>query len=53
MTTVIKDDIPDGQTWDITPLGALNKFSYTTVRAGTTNVIKWAASTEVVSIAWQ
>lgn len=53
MTTVIKDDIPDGQTWSIDPLGALNKFSYTTVRAGTTNVIKWAASTEVVSIAWQ
>ena len=53
MVTVIKDDIPDGQTWSITPLGALNQFSYTTVRAGTTNIIKWAANTQVTSIAWQ
>lgn len=53
MTTVIKDDIPNGQTWDIVPLGALNRFSYSTTRAGTTNTIKWAASTQVISIAWQ
>jgi len=53
MTTIIKDDIPVGQTWDIQPLGSTNLFSYTTTRAGTTNNIKWIASTEVISIAWQ
>lgn len=53
MTTVIKDDIPLGQTWSISPLGASNRFSYSTIRAGTTNNIKWVVSTQVVSIAWQ
>ncbi|CAR63344.1 strucutural protein [Synechococcus phage S-RSM4] len=52
MTTVIKDQIPSGQTWSISPLGALNRFSYSTTRAGTTNVIRWIVSTQVVSIAW-
>ncbi len=53
MRTVIKDDIPDGQTWDIQPLGSSNRFSYNTTRAGTTNNIKWVAVTEVISIEWQ
>ncbi len=53
MTTVIKDDIPAGQTWDIVPLGATGRFSYSTTRAGTTNIIKWVVSTQVVSIDWQ
>ena len=52
MTTIIKDDIPDGQTWSIDPLGGTNNFSYNTVRAGTTNTIKWIAHTKVVSIDW-
>ena len=52
METVIKDDIPSGQTWSILPVGAANRFSYTTVRAGTTATIKWAASTRVTSLAW-
>ena len=52
MRTVIKDDIPSGQTWSITPLGSTNRFSYTTERAGTTNTIIWIVSTQVVSIAW-
>ena len=52
MTTVIKDDVPAGQTWSIEPLGGTGRFSYTTTRAGTTNVIKWVASTQVVSIDW-
>lgn len=52
MTTVIKDDVPSGQTWSIEPLGGTGRFSYTTTRAGTTNVIKWVASTQVVSIDW-
>lgn len=52
MRTVIKDDIPTGQSWSIDPLGATNRFSYTTTRAGTTNTIKWVVSTQVISIAW-
>lgn len=52
MTTVIKDDIPEGQTWNISPLGGTNTFSYNTTRAGTTNTIKWIAHTQVVSIDW-
>lgn len=50
--TVIKDDVPDGETWFVQPVGALNRFSYTTTRAGTTSTIKWIAKTEVVSIDW-
>jgi hypothetical protein len=53
MKTIIKDDIPEGQEWNITPLGSQNKFSYNTVISGTTNVIKWAVSTEIISIEWQ
>lgn len=53
MRTVIKDDIPVGQTWEISPLGSTNRFSYSTTRAGTTNNIKWIASTQVISIEWQ
>ena len=52
METVIKDDIPSGQTWSIVPVGASNRFSYSTVRAGTTATIKWAASTCVKSLSW-
>ena len=52
METVIKDDIPSGQTWSIVPVGATNRFSYSTVRAGTTATIKWAASTRVTSLDW-
>ena len=52
METVIKDDIPSGQTWSIVPVGATNRFSYSTVRAGTTATIKWAASTCVKSLSW-
>lgn len=50
--TVIKDDIPSGETWNIVPTGGTNNFSYNTTRAGTTSTIKWVSSTEVVSIAW-
>jgi len=52
MQTTIKDDIPTGQTWSISPLGGTNRFSYSTTRAGTTNTIKWIASTQVISIDW-
>ena len=52
MRTVIKDDIPSGQSWIIEPLGSSNRFSYSTTRAGTTNNIKWAVYTQVISIEW-
>ena len=50
--TVIKDDIPVGETWSIVPTGGTNVFSYNSTRAGTTSTIKWVASTEVISIEW-
>lgn len=52
MTTVIKDDVPSGQTWSVAALSSQNRFSYTTTRAGTTNNIKWIAYVQVVSIEW-
>ena len=52
MLTIIKDDIPVGETWGIEPFGGTNQFSYSTTRAGTTQNIKWAVSTQVVSIDW-
>lgn len=52
MLTIIKDDIPIGESWTIEPFTATNRFSYSTVRSGTVQTIKWAVSTEVISIAW-
>ena len=52
MLTIIKDDIPEGETWEIEPFGGTNQFSYSTTRAGTTQNIKWAVSTQVISIDW-
>ena len=52
METVIKDDIPTGETWDIVPLGSTNRFSYSTTRAGTTQTIKWVVFTQIISIDW-
>lgn len=54
MTTIIKDSIPVGQSWTIEPFdsGAANRYSYSTIRAGTTTSIKWIAYVQVVSIAW-
>jgi hypothetical protein len=54
MTTIIKDSIPEGQSWTITPFdsGSANRYSYSTVRAGTTTTIKWIVYVKVVSITW-
>ena len=54
MTTIVKDDVPEGQTWTVNPFlgGAANTFSYNTSRAGTTRTIKWVAYVKVVSIDW-
>lgn len=52
--TTIKDSIPSGQTWTVASYdaGSANQFSYTTTRGGTTQTIKWIASTQVVSVSW-
>lgn len=54
MSTIIKDTIPSGQTWSISPFvsGAANRFSYQTSRIGTTLTVNWLAYVKVVSIAW-
>ena len=52
MLTIIKHDVPSGETWDIETFSSTNRFSYNVIRTGTTQVIKWAVSTQVVSIAW-
>jgi hypothetical protein len=52
MLTIIKHDVPVNESWEISSFTATNRFSYSTVRAGTVETIKWAVSTEVVSIAW-
>ncbi len=54
MTTIIKDSIPEGESWTIQPFdsGSANRYSYSTVRAGTTATIKWVVYVKVVSIAW-
>lgn len=51
-STIFKDDIPNGQSWTIVPISAVNTFSYNTNRVGTTNLIKWFASVQVSSISW-
>ena len=52
MLTIIKHDVPTNESWTIEPFTATNRFSYSTVRTGTVETIKWAVSTEVISIAW-
>lgn len=53
METIIKDSVPEGESWSITPYdsGSAYKFSYSTVRSGISS-IKWIAYVEVVSIIW-
>lgn len=54
MTTTVKDSIPIGQEWTITPFlgGAVYNFSYITTKTGTSRTIKWVAYVKVVSIDW-
>jgi hypothetical protein len=52
MLTIIKHDVPVGESWDIDTFSATNRFSYSVVRTGTIQTIKWVVSTQVVSIAW-
>ena len=52
MLTIIKHDVPSNESWEISSFTSTNRFSYSTVRTGTVQTIKWAVSTEVISIAW-
>jgi len=53
LETVIKDSIPFGESWSVTPYSAaVNTFSYSGVRAGTTVAIKWIAQVDVVQVTW-
>ena len=52
MLTIIKHDVPVSESWTISSFTATNRFSYSTIRTGTVQTIKWAVSTEVISIAW-
>lgn len=53
-TVINRDNVPDGQTWTVGAYdtGAANAFSYSTVRGGTTDVIKWIAHVSVVAVSW-
>jgi hypothetical protein len=53
LDTVIKDSVPSGETWTITPYSATaNTFSYSAVRSGTTVAIKWITHVEIVQVTW-
>jgi hypothetical protein len=53
LDTVIKDSIPSGETWTISPYSAsANTFSYSAVRSGTTVAIKWITHVEIVQVTW-
>lgn len=54
METVIKDSVPSGQTWTVNTFdsGSANRFSYSVVRSGTSDFIKWIATVDVISILW-
>lgn len=54
LVTIIRNSVPSGQSWtvNIFDSGADNRVSFITTRTGTTDTIKWVASTEVVSIDW-
>ena len=53
METIIKDSIPEGESWTVSPYdsGSAFRFSYSTVRSGI-SLIKWLAYVEVASISW-
>lgn len=52
LTTTIKDTIPANQTWSVEPYdsGNVNRFSYSTTKAGGVSVVKWIASVEVIAV---
>ena len=53
METIIKDSIPEGESWTVSPYdsGSAFRFSYSTVRSGI-SLMKWLPYVEVASISW-
>lgn len=54
LSTIIKDSVPTGQVWTVTPFdsGSANRYSYTVTRAGSIVNVKWIANVQIVSVAW-
>jgi len=56
LETIIKDNIPDGETWtaEFFDTGAANRFSYSVSKSGGSpgQTVKWLAYVQVVSIDW-
>lgn len=54
LTTIIKDTVPAAQTWSVSPYdaGDVNKFSYSAVKSGGVQVVKWISHVSVTSVAF-
>lgn len=54
MTTTIKDSVPTGEEWTISPYtaGATYKFSYAATKNGVGPLVKWFAYVQIVSVDW-
>lgn len=52
--SINRDDVPSGQSWStsVYDTGSNNVFSFSTVRGGTTETIKWIAHVSVVAVSW-
>jgi len=52
--TVIRDDVPDTETWTILPYdsGSVGEYSVIANVSGTTDSVKWVAAVEVLQSLW-
>jgi hypothetical protein len=53
LTTIIKDSVPDSETWSVSPYdaGVINSWTYQTSKSGTSTV-RWFGYVSVVSGNW-
>lgn len=54
MRTTIRDNVPSGESWTVNlfTTGALNRFSYSTIKSGSNIAVKWFVYVQVASIDW-
>jgi len=54
LTTVIRDDVPIGQSWTVSnyDTGNAGEFSFSVVANGATGVVKWICHIQNVSVSW-
>jgi len=54
MKTIIRDNVPVGESWTVNlfTTGALNRFSYSTIKSGSNISVKWFVYVQVASIEW-